>query len=392
MKAWIVSRRMKAGREEDFRQDWAGGDTPDGMTAAYLLQRDDDPRETVSVSLWESPQKLQTYREGGVARSRNDVLSGDIEGTESSHSYDAFEASDLQKSGRSKKLLAPAGVGVAGVGAYLVARTLRGRNQSLAEKSHLNVVGTGASTVIQKSRGKKRWLLPALLVPLGGGGFFLIRKLRGGNKEADTWERWDQDASSTSTPPITESYLHSQPVQPAGTGSATVIQPSQPAEAHAAMASPSSSPAATPAGTQSQPEQPVASRSMAASQAGTRVRDLMTPAPETVDYDADIAVAAEKMRRLNVGALPVMADGQLSGIITDRDIAMTTTDSKAPGKISVLDRMTAAPVTISPDMSMQEASKLMAGHQVRRLPVVEGNKLVGIISLGDLAADGADHQ
>jgi len=125
---------------------------------------------------------------------------------------------------------------------------------------------------------------------------------------------------------------------------------------------------------------------------GTTVRDVMTPRPETIGHDEDLATAAAKMRDLDVGVLPVMAGGQVAGIITDRDLAMAM--AGGDGQLSALrieDLMSSVPVTIGPDATLQEATELMAGNQIRRLLVVDGTDLTGILSLGDLAVEGAEH-
>src|SRR5437764_87642 len=62
MKAWLTARRVKAGHEDEFRKKWRGGDTPEGMVDAFLLEDEQDPRETLSVSLWDTAQNLLSYR------------------------------------------------------------------------------------------------------------------------------------------------------------------------------------------------------------------------------------------------------------------------------------------------------------------------------------------
>lgn len=124
---------------------------------------------------------------------------------------------------------------------------------------------------------------------------------------------------------------------------------------------------------------------------GQRVRDVMTAHPATVEADSDVATAAAQMRTLDVGVLPVVAGGRLVGVITDRDLALAMAEgTRTPRSIPVRDHMSRTPVTVSPDMPVTEAAQLMARHHVRRLPVVEGTRLVGIIALGDVATSGAD--
>ncbi|MEW5322537.1 CBS domain-containing protein [Geobacillus thermoleovorans] len=96
---------------------------------------------------------------------------------------------------------------------------------------------------------------------------------------------------------------------------------------------------------------------------------------------------AVKMRDFNVGAIPIVDDGRLVGMITDRDIVVRGMAEKRPGSTAVTEVMSRDLVTLSPDDSVQKAADMMARHQIRRLPVIENGRLVGIISLGDLAAN-----
>ncbi|EQB97150.1 hypothetical protein GA8_02570 [Geobacillus sp. A8] len=93
------------------------------------------------------------------------------------------------------------------------------------------------------------------------------------------------------------------------------------------------------------------------------------------------------MRDFNVGAIPIVDDGRLVGMITDRDIVVRGMAEKRPGSTAVTEVMSRDLVTLSPDDSVQKAADMMARHQIRRLPVVENGRLVGIISLGDLATN-----
>ncbi|KJE27720.1 CBS domain protein [Geobacillus kaustophilus] len=96
---------------------------------------------------------------------------------------------------------------------------------------------------------------------------------------------------------------------------------------------------------------------------------------------------AVKMRDFNVGAIPIVDDGRLVGMITDRDIVVRGMAEKRPGSTAVTEVMSRDLVTLSPDDSVQKAADMMARHQIRRLPVIENGRLVGIISLGDLATN-----
>jgi CBS domain-containing protein len=94
---------------------------------------------------------------------------------------------------------------------------------------------------------------------------------------------------------------------------------------------------------------------------------------------------AVKMKELNVGAIPIVDQDKIVGMITDRDIVVRGVAEKHPGSTKVEDIMSSKLVTINADATTKEAAELMAEHQIRRLPVVEGDKLIGIVSLGDFA-------
>lgn len=119
------------------------------------------------------------------------------------------------------------------------------------------------------------------------------------------------------------------------------------------------------------------------------VKDIMTPRVVAVTSVTFLPEAAQIMLEEDVGALPVVQeDGKLLGIVTDRDITVRgVARGNNIGQTQVADVFTAEDlVTVTPDMKLEEAEKLMEEHQVRRLPVVgEDNKLMGILSLGDLA-------
>ena len=122
------------------------------------------------------------------------------------------------------------------------------------------------------------------------------------------------------------------------------------------------------------------------------IRDVMTPNPRTVSPDDSIQNAARIMRDEDTGAIPVVVNGRPVGMVTDRDIVVRAV---ADGQVSrpVRDIVTTGIVCATPDMSTREANELMSEHQVRRLPVVENDQLVGIVSLGDLAVkEGKDRR
>jgi CBS domain-containing protein len=119
------------------------------------------------------------------------------------------------------------------------------------------------------------------------------------------------------------------------------------------------------------------------------VEEVMTRDVESVRPDASLKEAAEMMRTLNEGSLPVVDGEKLAGIITDRDIVVRAVAKGMDiNTTKINDFMSPAVVTVTGDQTAQEAAKLMAQHQVRRLPVVEDGRLIGIIAIGDLAVVG----
>jgi len=125
-----------------------------------------------------------------------------------------------------------------------------------------------------------------------------------------------------------------------------------------------------------------------------RVKDIMTTSVETVGPGTPLQEAAERMKSLDVGPLPVCDGDRLVGMITDRDItirAVAQGYGAATGKVQ--DVMTPDVVYCFEDQDVQEAARLMKDHQIRRLVVLNRDKrLVGIVSLGDLAVDTGDEQ
>ena len=114
------------------------------------------------------------------------------------------------------------------------------------------------------------------------------------------------------------------------------------------------------------------------------VRDVMTSNPRTVSPNDSIQVAARIMREEDCGVVPVVENGRPVGIVTDRDIVIRAVAGGAGDK-SVREIATTDLVFVKPDASTKDAEKLMSERQVRRLPVVENGRLIGIVSLGDIA-------
>ena len=120
-----------------------------------------------------------------------------------------------------------------------------------------------------------------------------------------------------------------------------------------------------------------------------RVRDLMTLAPVTIEPQTSVVEAAKKMIQEEKGPLPVVeGDGRPVGMVTDRDvIARVVAEGRDPGSVTVEDIATRELVAIGPDQDADEAALLMSEHQLDRLLVVEGERLVGIISEADIRLD-----
>ena len=118
-----------------------------------------------------------------------------------------------------------------------------------------------------------------------------------------------------------------------------------------------------------------------------KIRDVMTSPAIRIHPGEPVTVAARALEHYNIGVLPVCgSDGQLQGVVTDRDIVTRCLASERnPVQTDVAQIMTGQVLTVGPDASTAEAARLMGARQVRRLPVVENGKLCGMVSLGDLA-------
>ena len=118
-----------------------------------------------------------------------------------------------------------------------------------------------------------------------------------------------------------------------------------------------------------------------------QIKDLMNPSVVTIEPTSSAALAARLISRHNVGVLPVCgADRRLRGVVTDRDSVLRCIAAEEdPAQTMVRDIMTRSCATVSPGDDCREATRIMSARQVRRLPVVEEGRLVGMISLSDLA-------
>jgi len=122
---------------------------------------------------------------------------------------------------------------------------------------------------------------------------------------------------------------------------------------------------------------------------GTKVQDVMSTRPRCVSPDTPVTEAAELMESEDVGSLPVLEGDELAGMITDRDIVIRAiARGKDPRGMPVREVSTRDVVAVRGDEDLSEALKLMASHQVRRLPVVdESNHLVGVLAQADVARE-----
>ncbi|MFD9627058.1 CBS domain-containing protein [Peribacillus muralis] len=117
----------------------------------------------------------------------------------------------------------------------------------------------------------------------------------------------------------------------------------------------------------------------------TALRDIMSTDVDFCTVEDNIYEAAVKMKEHGVGVIPVLDNGQLVGVITDRDIVIRCVAGKKPNSTRITDVMSTHLITGTSDMLVDEAEELMGNEQIRRLPIVENGKLIGIIALGDLA-------
>jgi CBS domain-containing protein len=124
-----------------------------------------------------------------------------------------------------------------------------------------------------------------------------------------------------------------------------------------------------------------------------KIKESMSSNPCSVDADKPVAYAAKMMKDENVGLAPIVEGERLVGTVTDRDIVTrVVAEGKDPKTTSVKEIATKDVVTVDPGQELGEALRLMAQHQVRRLPVVEGGRLVGVLAQADVAQDASAEQ
>jgi CBS domain-containing protein len=120
-----------------------------------------------------------------------------------------------------------------------------------------------------------------------------------------------------------------------------------------------------------------------------KIREIMTPDAQCIGPDESLVDATALMRQLDVGVLPVCDAGEVVGMLTDRDVAVrAVADGRDPNETAVREIMTRGNVHVFDDQEIDEALRVMEDYQIRRAPVMnrEG-RLVGIVSLGDIAVD-----
>jgi CBS domain-containing protein len=119
-----------------------------------------------------------------------------------------------------------------------------------------------------------------------------------------------------------------------------------------------------------------------------RIRDVMTTDPTTLPEDATVTDAARSMRDEDIGDVLVVRGGELSAILTDRDIAVRVVAEDRPPADTRLGEISSKEIaTLSPDDSIADAVRIMRERALRRIPVVEHGRPVGIVSIGDLAVE-----
>jgi CBS domain-containing protein len=122
------------------------------------------------------------------------------------------------------------------------------------------------------------------------------------------------------------------------------------------------------------------------------IRELMTPNPVSMPGTASVHEAARAMRDEDIGDVVVIEHNQVCGIVTDRDIAVRiVAEEKDPAATALADICSHSLLTVKPSDKVEHAVRLMRTHAIRRLPVVEDGKAVGIVSLGDLAVERDPH-
>lgn len=118
----------------------------------------------------------------------------------------------------------------------------------------------------------------------------------------------------------------------------------------------------------------------------TKARDIMTAGVDIIEAQSTAADAAKKLASDDVGVLPICDNGKLKGVVTDRDIVVKLiAEGKDPAQTKIVDLIQGEAITVGADDDVQEAIRTMKDHKVRRLPVIDGTELVGMVSQADIA-------
>ncbi|MEV3426586.1 CBS domain-containing protein [Paenibacillus larvae] len=115
------------------------------------------------------------------------------------------------------------------------------------------------------------------------------------------------------------------------------------------------------------------------------VKEIMSTDMVTVGLEDNVYEIAVKMKKHDIGFIPVVEGNKLIGVVTDRDLVLRGYAEKRSGSAAVKEVMSDEVTVIPPSMSFDEAAQIMAKSQVRRLPVADNGELIGVVSLGDLA-------
>ena len=119
-----------------------------------------------------------------------------------------------------------------------------------------------------------------------------------------------------------------------------------------------------------------------------KVSDAMTTQPRSAEPSQSLVEAAQVMKRADIGSLPVVEEGRLLAVLTDRDIVVRAVAEGVDLNVTLVgDIASREPVTVGPEDDLDEALRLMARHQVRRLPVVDEQRLVGVLAQADVATE-----
>ena len=118
------------------------------------------------------------------------------------------------------------------------------------------------------------------------------------------------------------------------------------------------------------------------------IQEVMTRDPQSVDADDSLSRAAELMKQSDIGAVIVTKDGEMCGLVTDRDIIVRAiAEHRDPESTKVREVATTDVETVTPEASVEDAIRIVRGSNVRRVPVVKDGRPVGIVSIGDLAIE-----